>query len=160
MRVAGVKLRASERIVHVQRRALLLHIPWILLGTALAVLPFFYFFSLLAFGWVGTFMLGAFVGLGAWILARQAAVWRGTLLMLTSQRLVAVRQRGLFDRRVSEAPLRSLSKVAYRRRGFSGLFGIGMVRVLFSGATPAIRLTGYRRPKRLYELIQEWHKLS
>jgi len=49
---------------------------------------------------------------------RAYVIWRGTMLIITNQRVIDVDRRGLFDRIVSEVPYQSLSDVSYRSKGF------------------------------------------
>lgn len=156
MTIRGVKLSLHERIVHVERMALLPFVPRIGAGIFLMILPFFVFFPLMAFGPVGVVILVVLVGCGVSVMAMVAVAWRGTVLILTSERIISIEQRGLLNRAVCDASVRSIQDVAYRISGIFGkLLHMGTVRVVFRGVIPDMRFSSVAHPENLTRLIHE-----
>ncbi|MEK7530081.1 MAG: hypothetical protein AAB570_04110 [Patescibacteria group bacterium] len=156
MTIRGVKLTLNERIVHVERMALLPFLPRIGAGVSLLMLPFFVFFPLMAFGPIGVLILVVLAGCGAYMVVIVAVVWRGTVCVLTSERVIFVEQRGLLNRTVCDASVLTIQDVAYRSYGMFGkLFFIGMVRVVFRGVVPDMRFSPVAHPEHLTRLIHE-----
>lgn len=156
MMMRGVKLSLHESIVHVERMALMPFVPRISVGIFLMILPFFVFFPLMAFGPVGVVILAVLSVCGAYVVAVVAVVWRGTVCILTSQRVVFIEQRGLLNRVVCEASVRTIQDVAYRSYGIFGrLLHIGAVRVVFRGVVPDMLFPAVVHPENLTRLIHE-----
>lgn len=68
----------------------------------------------------------AFFGYALW----QWASWYYSVFILTSSRLIVIKQRGFFNRQVSELALNNVQSVNYHINGFNAsVFGYGNVRV-------------------------------
>ena len=113
-------------------------------------------FPLMAFGPIGVLILVVLAGCGAYMVVIVAVVWRGTVCVLTSERVIFVEQRGLLNRTVCDASVLTIQDVAYRSYGMFGkLFFIGMVRVVFRGVVPDMRFSPVAHPEHLTRLIHE-----
>ncbi|HBU28046.1 TPA: hypothetical protein DEB00_02945 [Candidatus Uhrbacteria bacterium] len=152
----NIPLKENEQILHVEHESLLPQLPWLCLGVVLTIAPFFFFFPFLAFGYAGLIPLVFFVGLGMSFIVRTTIRWRGTICVLTNERIYALRQLGPIDRRVNSAPLHTIQDVAHRRQGFlKPLLSLGSVRVLFRGVVPSMYFERIRRPEVLHAIIEE-----
>ena len=157
----NIPLKDGERVLHIERSALLPYMPLLLVGVVLIVMPFFFFFPFLVFGLVGLIPPLLVAGFGLFLVLRTAARWRGTACILTNKRIIAVRQTSFVERRVNGALLSKVNDVAYRRQGFLGsVFRIGSVRVLFKGVLPTMHFERIRRPEVLHDIISELRSLS
>lgn len=151
----GVTLKEGERLLHVERTALVMHTPILAIGCLLTVLPFFFFFPLAAFGTLGLSLLIVVSGIGVLLIAKTALHWRGTMCAVTNRRLIYTRQVGLFERSVQEASLKTIRDLAYRKKGFlQSVIGVGAVRVTFLGVVPNMHIERIRRPRQLQAIIE------
>jgi len=142
MRYLGVELHSDEEVKDVVRQyTARLVAPFAVLAI-LFILAFFFFvplWNLRLWNWdinvVGrTVFFGSLV-FGFLYFLRAYVIWRGTMLIITNQRIVDVDRRGFFDRIVSEVPYQSLSDVSYRSKGIIEMTAnIGTITFqLFSG---------------------------
>lgn len=96
--------------------------------------PFFFLYLFLRWGSIGTALLLVLFSVGFLWSIRTWRVWRYTMLVLTSERLVIVSQLGFFDRSVSMIDIDKVNDVSYRKRGlFQTLFNYGSVNIQQSG---------------------------
>jgi uncharacterized membrane protein YdbT with pleckstrin-like domain len=133
-------------------------------GAFLIVSDFFLLAWFFARGSWGAFGFGVALALGVFFLARSVAEWRGTRCILTNQRVLMVRQIGLWSRSVAEAPLERVQDVRIAASGVRAtLFRYGTLTLeLVGGATP-LQLPGVPKPESVQELIgrlQEEQKLA
>jgi uncharacterized membrane protein YdbT with pleckstrin-like domain len=83
-------------------------------------------------------------------------LWDADILIVTSQRLVDVDQRGIFTRIVTETPLDTIQDVSWSRRGMvQTLFRFGNVKVQTAGATANCEAVNIPQPQAVHELINE-----
>ena len=156
----GIQLKEGERILHVERSSLIPQLPMLLLGICLIVLPFFFFFPFLVFGLVGLIPPLLVAGLGLFLVLRTTVRWRGTLCVLTSVRIISVRQVGFIECRINGASLKKISDVAYKCPGLLGKFmRLGSVRILFRGVLPTMHFERIKRPEVLHDIISELRNL-
>ena len=152
----GVQLKNGERLVHVQRGVLVRFVPVLLLGSLLLIAPWFFFFLVLPFGWLGLAPVFASTALGLFLLLRVRARWHGTVCVLTTRRVIQVRRGGFIEEEVRSVSTKDVRDVAYRIHGIFGkLVRVGSVRVRFKGVAPSMRFDHMRRPDHLHELIRE-----
>ena len=128
---------ADETIVFVLRRH-----PWTLFRSGLAIVALLLIITgfVIKFqgSWVTSwtiFLLGPislYLALRAWFL------WTNSIYVLTDQRLIAVDQRGWFDRKVGELSLADILKISHEVKGAGAtMFNFGDVAIIASGATEA-----------------------
>jgi len=150
-----VNLKDGEKILHIQRISVLPFLTGILFGLFMLLLPFFFFFSLIAFGMYGVFLLTIISLIGVVFLVRGIIRYKGTMCVLTNWRIIQIKQKGFFDRSVAYSSFSKVTDIAYKKRGLSGaLFGIGSVRVSFSGVTPSMLFKYMRDPFVLSGIIK------
>jgi len=135
MRYLGVELHSDEEVKDVIRQyTARLVAPFAVLAL-LYIFAFFFFvplWNLRLWSWnidyVGrTIFFGSLI-FGAIYFLRAYVIWRGTMLIVTNQRIIDVDRRGFFDRIVSEVPYESLSDVSYRSKGIIEMTaGIGTI---------------------------------
>ena len=127
----------DESIIFVLRRH-----PWTLFKSGFAIVILLLlltaFFIKFQGSWVtswAVFILGPislYLALRAWFL------WSNSIYVLTNQRLLAVDQRGWFDRKVGEIALADILKISHEVKGAGAtMFNLGDVAIIASGATEA-----------------------
>ncbi|MBI2476541.1 PH domain-containing protein [Candidatus Uhrbacteria bacterium] len=156
MTKSPVTLKQDESLVHIERQALMVFVPSLCAASVIAVVPFLFFFPLLSFGAVGIAFLVCIAGVGLVWLARVALQWRGTMCVLTTERVVRTQQHGLLERHTSEANVRTIQDVVYRVDGlWRKALKLGTVRIVFRGVVPDMSFRLVRHPERLAHIIQE-----
>lgn len=82
--------------------------------------------------------------------------WYYSVYMLTSVRVVMIRQRGFFNRRVEELALNNVQNVNYHITGFqAALFGYGDIEVQTLSGSGGLRLSYVHHPSDLQQKILE-----
>jgi len=142
MRYLGVELHSDEEVKDVVRQYTARLVSPFAAMMLLYIFAFFFFvplWNLHLFSWnisvVGKTVFYACLFFGTLHFLRSYIIWRGTMLIVTNQRIIDVERRGFFDRIVSEVPYESLSDVSYRSKGIIEMTaGIGSITFqLFSG---------------------------
>jgi len=163
MRYLGVELHSDEEVKSVVRQY-----------TASLILPFaiaavlisgaFYLlvplWGLRLWNWdlhvVGQAIFGAVLFVALIIALRAYVLWRGTMLVITNQRIIDVDRRGFFDRIVSEVPYESLSDVSYRSKGLIEMTaGIGTITFQLYSGNENVSFHRLINPARLHKQILE-----
>ncbi len=142
MRYLGVELHSDEEVKDVVRQYSARLVTPFAAMSLLFIFAFFFFvplWNLHLMNWnisiVGKTVFFASLIVGVFYFWRSYVIWRGTMLIVTNQRVIDVDRRGFFDRIVSEVPYESLSDVSYRSKGVIEMTaGIGTITFqLFSG---------------------------
>ncbi|NQV12298.1 hypothetical protein HQ524_02960 [Candidatus Uhrbacteria bacterium] len=156
----GIKLNKGELIVHVERGSVYPYTIRIIAGALLVIIPFFFFFPLLAFGSTGLFLMLIVSGIGAYVLLKTSLKWKGGTCVVTDTRIIQTRQKGIFDRQVTYSSLKSINDVAYRISGMGkSVLKIGEVRVTFHGVIPSMLFLNIKHPETLRDIIVELHSM-
>lgn len=80
--------------------------------------------------------------------------WYYSIYMLTSVRVVAIRQKGFFNRRVEELALNNVQNVNYHITGFqAALFGYGDIDVQTLSGSGGLKMTVIHHPADLQQAI-------
>lgn len=150
-----VQLKDGERVQAVVRQHGIVLLPRLVLAGLLIALPFFFLFSLSHAGTGGVLVFALCVALGLVIALRSFLMWDSDVLLVTSERLVDVDQRGLWARIVAETPLSQVHEVVWLRKGLlPALCRTGTLRIR-SGASSDIVCSGVPRPERVSRLIED-----
>ncbi len=151
-----VKLKDKENIVAVVRHYPLVYTPKIVLAMLLIAAPFFFMVPLLRLKYWGIGIFGLLILVAVYYSARTFITWYWNAFIITSQRVIDIDQRGLFDRIVSEAPYDKIQDVSYRVKGVWGtLLRFGTLVIQTAGTTTNLELYFVRDPKEVHHLISE-----
>jgi membrane protein YdbS with pleckstrin-like domain len=120
----GVELHPDEEIKTIFRQYAAKPMAPFTISFLLLVLAFAFFLPLWymrIWHW-NVFLLGrivfwAMIVFALYVAVRAWIVFRGTMLIVTGERVIDVHRRGIFDRIVSEIPYTSISDVSYRSKG-------------------------------------------
>ena len=122
----------------------------------LFVVPFFLLAWLVERGVIGMIAFCLLLAFALWYSVRVFVGWYCQILVVTNQRVVCVRQQGLFDRSVSGLNLQSIQDVSYRIRGiFSTIARVGTVTILGAGSGTVIVFPQLRNPGAIVATINE-----
>jgi PH (Pleckstrin Homology) domain-containing protein len=163
MKYKGVELHSNEEVKGTARQypARLL-IP-LLLAANLVALAFFMLvplWGLHLWHWdihvLGQFIFFAAVGIGCIWALRAWVTHRGTMLIVTNQRVIQLDRRGLFDKNVSEIPYESLSDVSYRTKGiFEMMAGAGTISFQMLGGKGEYTFKHLLHPAAFHKKVME-----
>lgn len=156
----------NEEVITVQRQfPIVLRKPLIvgLVIVTFAILPWVFAFGL-NLSWLNIsyyWMLICGVILFAYWL-RSWIGWHYSIYVLTNERLMIVKQNGLFTREVADLALHNVQNVNYKIKGIQGaMFGFGTLNIETLSGSGGFRLSYVHKPARLQKLImEEVHKIS
>ena len=147
-------LKDGETFQAVVRAAPVTILPLAALAALFLLAPFFFLLPLLRWQLLGRIIIGILLGLGVLIAARLLVKWRLSLLALTGRRLIVVRQKGFFERDVTELPLAKMHEVSYRVKGlWPTLCRYGTIVIESAGSERPIEMACVGRPGQLKDLI-------
>jgi hypothetical protein len=163
MRYLGVELHSDEEVKDVVRQYTARLVPPFAVMTLLFIFAFFFFVPLWNFhlwSWqiaiVGRVIFFAAIAIGVFYFLRAYVIWRGTMLIVTNQRVIDVDRRGFFDRMVSEVPYESLSDVSYRSKGVIEMTaGIGTITFQMYSGNENVSFGHMINPAALHKQILE-----
>lgn len=102
-------------------------------------------------------------GLGVWLLISWTGAWGAftkyflNAWILTSQRIVTIKQRGFFKREVSSLLLERVQDVTTNVTGvLFSILGIGNIKVQSAGADVEFTMRGIPRPEQMRDLIMKY----
>ena len=106
-----------------------------LVGSALLVVVAFIIF---AASNISSIILGLYVLIGGYYAFKAWFLWHNSHYILTTERIIAVDQKGFFHRSVSEAPLAKIQNVSYEIKGpYQTFLDYGTIRILTAGQQDA-----------------------
>lgn len=159
--IKKINLKPGEEVAKVVRRYGLILWPKILAVFLLLTLPFFFLFPLFKFGPWGAAVFCFLILLGAIYGLRTFVIWYFNALVITSQRLVDIDQRGFFERVVSEVSYEKIQDVSYRRKGiWQTIFHYGNVRIRAAGATVDLEFQNIKNPEKIQEMVADLSHLD
>lgn len=156
MNITGLRLQAQEQIILATRQYLPSLAGRLLLSAGLVLLPCFLLVPLINWRPWGWWLLGGLVILALLVVGRTWRRWRGTMLVITNQRVVDIDQRGVWERVVSEAPLERVSDVHFSQRGLAGtLLRYGTVEYTITPGGTKIVSTPLRDPQKVGQIMMQ-----
>ncbi len=151
-----LQLKESEKVKLFVRRHPMTLLSGLFVATVLIVIPFFFIFPLFSFRMPGVAVFLASVLLGIIVALRAFLLWDSDVLIVTSDRLVKVDQKGVFSRFVTELAMGSISDVAWKKHGVvDTLFSVGSLSVNSPAVSKTIEITRMSHPDRLHGLIND-----
>lgn len=154
------QLQVGEDVVHIVRRHPATMVPSVGVGALLVILDFFliaWWFQHGRWGSIG--FMGVLV-IAIWCGIRGMYLWSNNILAITTQRVIDIDQRGVFERHVAEATYDKIQDVRYTIRGlWPTIFRFGTVVLQTAGSTTNLELNAVRRPMDVQQLITEQQRL-
>lgn len=152
-----ITLKDQERVLMSLRQyGLSLFWHWAL-PLVFILLSFFFMFWLFSKGRWGQ-LLFAFVLLGSLLaLFRFYVLWKKNLLVLTTHRVILLRQHNFLQREIVEYLYDQLDEVSGKIQGiFQSLFHYGSLTLSDRPDNPRLRLEGIKEPLRVQQVIHEF----
>lgn len=157
MRRALIDLKPDEEVLGLVRASLRSKIGTMLFISLWVLLPFFFFFPLLALGLFGLVFFGVLILSGT---VRAIVFWRnwyGTLMIITDDRIIDIERKGMFAENRTEIMHHDLLDAVVEPRGLlQRLTGVGAVRVRTTKALSyEVVFSGVSRPQHVADLIND-----
>lgn len=144
-------LKSNEKIIKIARRYSLIYFWQWLVCFILIVGPFFFIYPLFQRKPWGVVIFALVLFLGLFYSLRLFITWYYNCFLITSQRVIIFKQKGFFERIISEAEYGKIQEVSYRFKGFfQTLFRYGTIRIQ---ATSSLELNKVHHPERIQDLI-------
>lgn len=123
-------------------------------------LAFFFVYPLFSLGIWGIILFLALLAAAKYFLIRIGIGRYGNMYVVTSERLIDVERRGIFDRIVSELPLNNIHDISFRTQGPLGmLLRIGTITVRTIGGATNFAWRWVRNPEEVRDLMTEIQRL-
>jgi hypothetical protein len=143
--------REDEDITAVYRQH-----PWVMAKTGLVAVIIIVVGSIplaVGFSW-GVESLLLFIAIAGLYFLRRIYLWLNTIYILTTQRIFAIMQRGLFHRINNEVPLANIQNASHAKKGIWQMaFDFGEVEIQTSGSKTAMVLENVERPYQVQQRI-------
>lgn len=149
-----LRLDSSERIVSVVRSHPFPMIRALIVPVILLSLFFLFLFPLFAHGFAGVLVFVAGSILAALMIIRTLIRWYGSVVVLTSRRILRIDRQGFLKKQVREFLLENIQELSYQTRGaFQTSYSFGDISiVIFAQATPVI-FSNIPQPQYVLDLI-------
>ena len=147
-------LKRNERLVRVVRRYTLTHLPQFFAVVASFSVGFFFMFWLFRHGWWGQAIFVLLSGTGVFFFLRILFAHYGNVCYLTTQRVIDIDRRGLFQRVISEIPYDQIEDVSGHILGFFGtIFRYGQVEIQSGRGKILVIIDSVKHPRRVQQHI-------
>lgn len=147
-------LKEGERLIRIVRRDALAHVGGVVVAAGFILGDFFLLTWLVAHRPLGLLAFVVLLVISLVMIIRVIVEWQLNAMLVTSERIMHVSQRGLFSRTVSEARHENVTDVKFTVYGVAQtLLGLGTVEVQTAGDAENLRLTGVRRPSEVQAMI-------
>ncbi len=149
-------LGGRERLLGMVRQHPIVLFRRLLWALLFLVLPFFAIFPLISWGTPGMILFLGSVLFGAMIAIRGMLLWNAHVLIATTNRLVCVRQQGLFSRYVTDVSFEDLTEPEWEKSGIvDTLFRLGTIVARPKEKGSEIRFTRVSRPQEFIAMVHE-----
>lgn len=152
----GVVLEEQETVLALVRRRLFRIVPRLLFASTLTLLPFFFFFPLIAMGWFGVIVFLTVFGFGLYALLKTFFSWRETHLLVTTKRVIDIECTSPFVCHMTDIPLEHITNIHVHMHGLWKIFQVGSLLIETNDMqTFDIECQHIHRPKHVRDLILE-----
>lgn len=119
-------------------------------------LLFLFLFPLFHFGLSGVFLFFAVLIIDTGFLVHFLTAWYGTIFVLTSRRVLAIRRTGMFKKQAQEIVLENISELSYSTHGLMQMiFRFGDVKLTLYTASHSFTLHDIPRPNDVLNAISQ-----
>lgn len=147
-------LKENEELVRLIRQHPMVFFKSGLLALIFLLLPFFLMFLLFRWEIFGLILFFTLLIIGLIAIIRLIVIWHFNAFLITDRRVILFKQRGLFDRQVSEIEYEKIQDISYRLKGASQtLFRYGSIRIQITNSETAIIVSKIPRPREIQQLL-------
>ncbi|OGL84672.1 hypothetical protein A3H11_02825 [Candidatus Uhrbacteria bacterium RIFCSPLOWO2_12_FULL_47_10] len=149
-------LDADEKVRLITRRYFLTLISHLLAAFFVIVMPFFLLFPLFSYGWIGISFFIYCVAVGVLLFARTLVMWNFNTLVITTKRVIKTKQKGFFDRTVSEMLISRINDVSHRVHGLWGtILHYGTLHIVAGNGQTVLDFQCVRNPEKAQRILNE-----
>lgn len=146
----------DEKVLLVTRRYFLTLLWEVAVAFFLIVMPFFLMFPLFAWGRWGVAFFVYSVAVGAVVLLKIFVMWRFNTLMITSKRVIKTKQKGFFDRTISEMLISRINDVSHRVHGiWATAFHFGTLHIVAGNGQTVLDFEHMKDPQQALRILGE-----
>ena len=151
-----LNLDPGEKILLVSRRYFPTLLWEVVLAFFLLIVPFFLMFPLFFWGKWGIGFFIYCIAVGFLVLIKIYIVWNFNTLTITSKRVIKTKQRGFFDRRVSEMLISRVNDVSHHIKGFGGtLLRYGTLHIVAGNGDTVLDFAHMKNPGRALRILNQ-----
>lgn len=150
----NLALEDEEKIIKTARQSPLILLSSLIMPIGLIILPFFLLYPLFSWGDRGIVIFSIMLGLGLVWLVRTIVVWYWQTLIITSQRIIDIDQKGLFQKIVSNVPMPKIQDVFFQIKGVGRTIAmIGDIHIILTDNKTKIEIKNISHPQKIQQLI-------
>lgn len=150
----GIDLKEHEDIIDIVYQSMLVYVRSLFVAITCLTATSYALFWLLEQGVWGQVVVVLGYSIGALLILRMIIFWRGTKLLITTQRVFDIYQASLFRRDITQIRMRDVDDVSGAIKGFWGtLLRLGEVRIASKRSEIAVRMPYVRRPVYIQDVI-------
>lgn len=154
-----ITLDAEEHVLGLFRPHAFFVIVWTFPMSLLLIGLFLFMFKFFLLGFFGVVFFIAVFLLLSFIFASRVMAWYGTLYILTSRRLLAIKRSSLFKKQVTEVLLENVSELSYTMKGLiQTLFRFGNIQLSLFATTLKFTIANIPHPQETMDSIS--HQIS
>lgn len=152
-------LDTDEQVIVVVRQGMVGIVPKLILPGLLVIAPFFFLFLLFSRGMTGVVFFFSMLGMGVVLIARRVYLWQQQVMIITTQHIIDIDQRGLFKRIVSSASLSHMVDAYYETVGiWQTLARAGNVIVVLNDGKTKFEFKNVSHPEHVLRVLNDAHK--
>ena len=146
----------DEKLLLITRRYFFTLLWELAVAFFLIIMPFFLMFPLFAWGLWGIVFFVYAVAVGFLVLLKLFVMWNFNTLMITTKRVLKTKQRGFFDRTVSEMLISRINDVSHRIHGFWGtVLHYGTLHIVAGNGQTVLDFPCMKNPERAQRILNE-----
>lgn len=120
----------------------------------LLAMPFFLMFPLFSYGWWGMVFFIYCVLVGLLVLLKIFVMWNFNTLLITNKRVIKTKQRGFFDRTISEMLISRINDVSHRLHGFWAMvFHFGTLHIVAGNGQTVLDFPHMKNPETAQRIL-------
>ena len=152
-------LKPGEELWQIYQRHVATYLVGWLIGGVLVALGFFFIWPLFRFGTWGVAGFAVIIVVGLFMLFRTTKLFRGNVVLVTSEGLVDISRSGLWGEAVSRLSYADIQDVSWFRHGFwAVVFRYGTVQVLGAAGTVHLAFPGLPNPHEMSAKVTSWRE--
>jgi len=152
-------LKDEEELIRLIRRSPLTFVFSGFLTLVLFLLPFFLMFLLFRWKTAGLIIFTFLLVIGVLALIRLLVVWYYNCFLITNQRVILYKQKGLFNRKVSEVEYQKIQDLSYYFKGLGqSLFHYGTLQIQILSSGTIIKVEKIPQPQQVLEILKSIQK--
>ena len=152
----NLTLDHDEKILLITRRYFLTLMWEVLAAFFLIGMPFFLMFPFFSYGFWGVGFFIYSIAVGLLVLLKMFVMWNFNTLLITSKRVIKTKQRGFFDRTISEMLISRINDVSHRIHGFwATLFHFGTLHIVAGNGQTVLDFPHMKNPEQAQQILNE-----